>query len=357
MPMTFDQYSFCSLGCLYCTVDGTRIGSDKPGSKIEQLKIGDVVYSYNTKTRQVEKDRIVSTMERTVSTVLKITLENGTVVELTKEHPVFVLSRGWVPAGSLKDGDDVLFTAKPKISFLLTKRNPMRVKSTASRMAKTLHQRYAAGQFAELQKKLAQSGRKNLIAWNKSPRASAAVSRRMKRNNPMKRAKVSKAVSQRRKEQFQSGALVPYWLGRLKPDAVVRMTGPKNPMKNPSVRKATLQKAVATWNRNGRISEGELLVKKALRNLRFNFLHQPVVLLEEKKRTFILDFLITDVNVCVEYDGHSKHFTPKGKANDRKRDALLLQEFGIRTIRIHRDEAFIGNQSLMKLIMKKLEAL
>lgn len=109
MPVTFDQYSGCSFGCIYCALRGTKIrmadGTTKP---IENINIGDKVLSYNEAKKAEEEDKVISFMARTVDEILDIELDDGTVVSITGEHPVLVLSRGWIKASDLRPGDDVI---------------------------------------------------------------------------------------------------------------------------------------------------------------------------------------------------------------------------------------------------------
>jgi len=207
--MTFDQYSYCGLGCCYCTIAGTPIsvvGGNKP---IEHLMVGDSIYSRNVETMQMEVTEITATMERTVHEIYEIELENGRKLNITGEHPVWVNNSEWKCVKDLKLTDEVDFVEKPY-----------------------------------------------LVARNQEYQFRKNVSKRMKKNNPRWVAGVTERTSKTLKKRYASGELTPYWLGKEKPDAKHRMLT-NNPMKDPTIRRKTLQKSVKTWLENGRISIGE----------------------------------------------------------------------------------------------------
>ncbi len=248
MPLTFDQYNYCSLGCLYCCVAGTKIATDQGSRAIESVEVGDCVYSKDLETGQVVKDRVVSVMERTVDVVLEIVREDGSVLCITEEHPVYVRGVGWKLAKDLQEGDDLVVSKRPDLSY-------------------RMHT--------------------------------------------------------------------------------------KNPMKDLAIRKVALRKIVESWNRNGRFPQGERRVFLALRELSLNFIHQCVA--PGPRRNYVLDFLLPDKKVCIEYDGHSRHYTDAGVEADRERDLWLLKTQGIRTFRIHRDQAFIPLPDLMCVLQEVVQ--
>jgi RHS repeat-associated protein len=63
---------------------------------------------------------VVTTMRRTAPEVLALTFEDGTKVEVTPAHPLFLEGHGWVEAGELEVGD-----------FLRTDRSPLRLVEVA----------------------------------------------------------------------------------------------------------------------------------------------------------------------------------------------------------------------------------
>jgi hypothetical protein len=351
MPMTFDSYSSCSLGCNYCCVEGTKITTSNGKRPIEEINIGDKIYSYNIKTKSVEEDIVSSVMERVVDELIEIEMDNGVKLMVTEEHPIYVRGKGEVKAGDLCEGDDVIFYKQPENSFRMKNSNPMQNKEIKKRQIDTLKESFASGKLDELKNKLKLSGSKNLIKYNKSEVCREKVSDRMKNNNPMSNKNISAKMANTLSNRYSSGELIPYWLGKEKPDAVKRMKT-NNPMRNPDIRRKTLRKIVKSWNDNGRISAGEKLVKNVLSEIGISFIHQFI--LDAEKRSYVLDFFFPDLNKCIEYDGHSKHYTVIGVEHDLDRDEYLKNNYAVETVRIHRDEAFIGVENLRKIITNRL---
>lgn len=109
MPMTFDSYSYCSMGCMYCCPAGTQIQMANGKQKaIERVRKGEYVLSFNTENCKPEFARVVDTMRRkNASHLFVLHLENGVILKLTGEHPVFT-EHGWVEAKDLTERDKVL---------------------------------------------------------------------------------------------------------------------------------------------------------------------------------------------------------------------------------------------------------
>ena len=350
MPMTFDSYSFCSLGCTFCVTGDTGIATTGRTVAIKKLKVGDIVLSKNIETGLLEEDPVVAVMQKKTESLLRIHFENGKFLEVTPEHPVFVSGFGWKDAGELVEGDDVLFVAKPSLSYRQKNANCMKSRRTKAKQSRSMKKRYASGELDSLREKSKVSGTNNLIAWNTSEAGKVAVSERMQADNPMKRLAVREAQSSTLLARYSSGELIGYWKGKKSPHAAKRMNE-NNPMKDPAIRRATLQKIVKSWAANGKISAGEQKVREALESLGLSFVHQAVV--PGPKRDFILDFMLPDQGVCIEYDGHSRHYTESGVEQDRLRDAWMASEYGMRTIRIHRDQAFITSAELQAVIARE----
>ena len=231
--------------------------------------------------------------------------------------------------------------------------NPMRRPEVAAKVSSVLKERYAAGELDHIRAVAREVGRSNLIAYNKSDACREKSSTRMIESNPMFSPDTAKKVSETRKAMFASGELTPYWLGKRKQDAVDRMSSDRNPMKDPDIRRETLRKAVATFRANGH-SKGSRIVRNALEELGLNYVQEFEV--SGPSRSFFLDFYLPDHQCAIEYDGHSRHYTPKGAEDDRTRDAWIMEHFGIRTIRVHRDTPFREFAALVDLIKTEVRS-
>lgn len=84
-------------------------GTDVDGRPIESYKVGDYVRSFNHKTGEVEKRRVLRVMKRpTPSKLYKLTLfGSDRYIISTGEHPFFVKGKGYVPMAQIKTGDVV----------------------------------------------------------------------------------------------------------------------------------------------------------------------------------------------------------------------------------------------------------
>jgi very-short-patch-repair endonuclease len=78
---------------------------------------------------------------------------------------------------------------------------------------------------------------------------------------------------------------------------------------------------------NNFMTPGELSVKKYLETLGFK--HNTII----RPGSPRLDFYHRELKINIEIDGES-HSTPAAQERDRKRDALLLQEYGVKVVRI-----------------------
>lgn len=132
----FVDYTFVIRGVTraFCLQEGTKVFVKKVTDKIiyknrksnsriykgvkniEDIKIGDSVFSYNVKTGEKEWDKVVYISNRQTNNWYKITFDNGNEVHMTDEHPVYIVSQNkfhlsssvWRKAKDLKIGDEAL---------------------------------------------------------------------------------------------------------------------------------------------------------------------------------------------------------------------------------------------------------
>ncbi|WP_304343868.1 Hint domain-containing protein [Chryseobacterium koreense] len=89
-----------------CFKAGTLVLGKKGFYKIEEIKEGDSVLSYNEKLQQTEISKVEKTSERFTDKILEITIGKESIF-VTEEHPFYVENKGWIKAGNLKLKDVV----------------------------------------------------------------------------------------------------------------------------------------------------------------------------------------------------------------------------------------------------------
>lgn len=87
-----------------CFVKGTLIYSENKFVPIESIKVGDVVYSYNVEKDKVELSKVTNTLNRETQGIYEI-IAGAESINVTAEHPIYVVSKGWIKVKDLKAGD------------------------------------------------------------------------------------------------------------------------------------------------------------------------------------------------------------------------------------------------------------
>lgn len=89
-----------------CFPAGTKINTPNGYVNIEDIKIGDIVYSYNHSCGIIEEKEVDETFKKNITNLITITLSNGKKIECTENHP-FYTNNGYVKAIDLKRSDIV----------------------------------------------------------------------------------------------------------------------------------------------------------------------------------------------------------------------------------------------------------
>ena len=92
---------------LTCFVAGTMILTASGLVAIENIKAGDKVISIDPETFETAEKTVLETYIREVTTLVHLTV-NGEEIVTTVDHPFYVNSRGFVKAGELAIGDELL---------------------------------------------------------------------------------------------------------------------------------------------------------------------------------------------------------------------------------------------------------
>lgn len=85
-----------------CFTEGTLVATENGNKKIEDIKEGDLVWSYNERTGKKELKKVIDLSRNTSSSLVKIYV-NGTEITCTPEHPFYV-DGSWVEAKDLIKG-------------------------------------------------------------------------------------------------------------------------------------------------------------------------------------------------------------------------------------------------------------
>ena len=90
-----------------CFVAGTLVMAVAGMVAIEKIKSGDKVISTDPETMETSPKTVLETYIREVTTLVHLTV-NGEEIVTTVDHPFYVNSRGFVKAGELAIGDELL---------------------------------------------------------------------------------------------------------------------------------------------------------------------------------------------------------------------------------------------------------
>lgn len=89
-----------------CFPAGTLISTEDGYKKIEDLKIGDLVYSYNEKN-ELELQKVNYLFKKEAKNLCKINLANKENIVCTRNHPIYT-KRGYIKAEEVNENDFVL---------------------------------------------------------------------------------------------------------------------------------------------------------------------------------------------------------------------------------------------------------
>ena len=104
-----------------CIRKNTLITTKDGKRKIQDIKTGDIVLSYNIDKSRYEYKKVLKTHENLPKSnsydhFLQIELENGKILDVTPNHKIYTNNRGYVRADELTEEDDIIFMKIKKIS-------------------------------------------------------------------------------------------------------------------------------------------------------------------------------------------------------------------------------------------------
>lgn len=97
---------------IICIPEGYYINTDKGEIDIKEIveeKLSVKILSYNHELKKVEYKEIESYEQREAKEIIEIDLGNGEILECTPDHLIYVEGQGYKRAGSLENGDVVLY--------------------------------------------------------------------------------------------------------------------------------------------------------------------------------------------------------------------------------------------------------
>ena len=80
---------------IFCLYGDTQVLTSDGEKRIDRIKRGDIIISYNYETQMIEEvivDAICSSLH---SKIVKVTLEDGRQIKSTTDHPYWVVGKGW----------------------------------------------------------------------------------------------------------------------------------------------------------------------------------------------------------------------------------------------------------------------
>ncbi len=87
-----------------CFVEGTLVLATNGSIAIEEIEVGDIVWSENPETGEKELKEVVQTFVNETDELVHVHV-NGEEIILTPEHPFYVPKKGWIGAIDLRAGD------------------------------------------------------------------------------------------------------------------------------------------------------------------------------------------------------------------------------------------------------------
>ncbi len=90
-----------------CFTGETLVATEDGQVRIDEIELGDKVWAYNVETGETELKTVTKIYVHEVDEILHLYTSEGQI-DTTTNHPFYVVDRGWVAAGDLKAGDQVL---------------------------------------------------------------------------------------------------------------------------------------------------------------------------------------------------------------------------------------------------------
>ena len=100
----------------FCFVAGTKVKTENGFKNIEDIKIGEKVYSFNLDNNEIELKEVLELIHSSAKDTYKMTI-GGKTVEMTSKHQVYIVDKGWTRAYNIKIGDMMLSASGDKVKI------------------------------------------------------------------------------------------------------------------------------------------------------------------------------------------------------------------------------------------------
>lgn len=91
----------------YCFVAGTKVLTENGYKNIEDIKVGDMVYSYNFDNNELELKKVIKLINSKAQETYKMDIGNQTI-EMSLRHELYIIDKGWTRAYDVKVGDKMI---------------------------------------------------------------------------------------------------------------------------------------------------------------------------------------------------------------------------------------------------------
>ena len=103
---------------VHCFLAGTQILTETGMKNIEDIKVGDMVYSINIDNNQKELKKVTELYRGESKDIYELTIGEE-VIKTTPKHQFYVVDKGWIRAYELKEGDRIV--AKDNSNLIINK--------------------------------------------------------------------------------------------------------------------------------------------------------------------------------------------------------------------------------------------
>lgn len=117
-PSIFFRFMKCPLTCSFCFPGRTNVfvprekittpRCKRTKKKIEDIKPGDKVYTYDLRNKRLEVKKVIRKYETDTDEVLRIQTNKREILYCTIDHPFYIKDEGWVIAKDLKPGQEFI---------------------------------------------------------------------------------------------------------------------------------------------------------------------------------------------------------------------------------------------------------